>query len=64
MRIRTSIDEAARVLGNDIADVQSGALLMSYRSIEADCASYNTPTGRRELPEDALANSDGCSVQS
>lgn len=54
-RLIRSIESILNSLGKSIDDVAPGKLLMSFRSIEADCSAYDTESARRELPEDTMA---------
>jgi hypothetical protein len=53
-----TIETAQRLLdclGSILADVKPGILLMRYRALEADAASYDTAEARRELFPDAIS---------
>lgn len=54
-RIVQSLNRLNEALGQAHDDLRPGALLMGFRSIEADAASYDTEQGRSELFPDALS---------
>jgi hypothetical protein len=54
-QIQNSLKLLIETLGDDVTKVRPGALLMRFRSLEADISAFDTEEARRELPEDAIS---------